>query len=210
MAKYNEIMSRVSVTSEMRERVLGNVIAHQSEGENDAVNRKSGIKHLIQWIPIAAAACFLLVIGIQFNHVNQLGRESVGEALESVVEYASLADLEKGMGFDVPEIDPIPFEVTETGYTNCFGVARVDYYGENGESITLSKAKDTGTDISGDYNEYSSVTEKEIEGAAITLKGNDGTISLAVWNQDGYSYALYADPGASPENMTDMLLSVLK
>lgn len=206
MTKYNEIISRVSVTPEMHERILKNVIAHKKEKEKSAVSKKTGTRRLMRWLPAAVAACFLIVIGMQVYHVNQ---PDIDTTTESIIEYASLAELEEATGIDMPEIVPLPFEVDETAYTDSFGIARVDYYGKNGENITLSKAKDTGTDVSGIYNKYTSVTEKELEGVTVTLKGNDGTIALATWTKDGYACALYVDPGVSVKSMQDMLISAL-
>lgn len=48
-------------------------------------------------------------------------------------------------------------------------------------------------DISGDYNEYAEASAVTVEGREVTMKGNDGTVSLAVWTADGYSYAVLAE-----------------
>ena len=50
-------------------------------------------------------------------------------------------------------------------------------------------------DISGDYNEYAEITTATVGDRTVTLKGNDGKVSTAIWTADGYSYAvLYEEP----------------
>ena len=39
-------------------------------------------------------------------------------------------------------------------------------------------------DISGDYNVYDTVGETQAGGSAVTLKGNGGVYSLAVWSDE--------------------------
>lgn len=210
MAKYNEIMSRVSVTPEMRERVLSNVAAHRQLKQKSSTGNVKNIRGWMRWVPAVAAACFLLVIGLQIYHINQPGTEPIDVATDSIVEYSSLDELEAAMGFEMPVIEELPFEVTETVYTNSFGIARIDYYGAAGENITLSKAKDDGTDISGDYNEYSSVSNETIGGISVTMKGNEETVSLATWTEDIYSYAVSLYPGIPQDTMIKLLETLIQ
>ena len=210
MAKYNEIMSRVSVTPEMRERVLAGVAEHRQLKQKTTAGNVKNIRKWVRWVPAVAAACFLLVIGIQIYHINQTTDEPIDVASEGVTEYASLAKLEEAVGFDMPELEALPFEKAETMYTNAFGIARIDYYGSSEEIITISKGKDDGTDISGDYNEYSSVSEETIGGVTVTLKGNDGEFNLAAWTDDGYAYAVSSYPGMSSDKMTDLIESLIQ
>lgn len=210
MAKYNEIMSRVSVTPEMRERVLSNVAAHRQLKQKSPTGNGKNIRGWMRWVPAVAAACFLLVIGLQIYHINQPGTEPIDVATDSIVEYSSHDELETAMGFEMPTIDELPFEVTETVYTNSFGIARIDYYGAAGENITLSKAKDDGTNISGDYNEYNSVSNETIGGISITMKGNDGTVSLATWTEGTYAYAVSLSPGITQDTMIELLETLIQ
>lgn len=210
MAKYNEIMSRVSVTPEMRERVLAGVAEHRQLKQKITAGNVKNIRKWVRWVPAVAAACFLLVIGLQIYHINQTTDEPIDVTSEGVTEYASLAELEEAVGFDMPELEALPFEKAETMYTNAFGIARIDYYGSSEEIITISKGKDDGTDISGDYNEYSSVSEETIGGVTVTLKGNDGEFNLAAWTDDGYAYAVSSYPGMSSDKMTKLIESLIQ
>lgn len=209
MTKYKEIMSRVSVTPEMRKRVLDYVSSHRNEAMAADHNKKSNIRRWMRWVPAVAAACFLLVIGLQFYHINELKNEPFDVATDSMIEYDSLKELNGAFRFEINEVTQLPFEPSETIYWNAFGVARIDYYSLTGDNITLSVARDDGTDISGDYNEYEYVTEKTINGVTVTIKGDNETVSLATWTQDGYAYAIGAVPGIDMESMEAMVSGIL-
>ena len=60
------------------------------------------------------------------------------------------------------------------------------------EGFRVRKEK-TDEDISGDYNEYETVTAVHIGDYDVTEKGNGDTISVATWKSDGYSYAIDAE-----------------
>ena len=56
---------------------------------------------------------------------------------------------------------------------------------------SIRKARAEG-DISGDYTEYTESKEVDSEGRKVTLKGEAGRYSLALWEENGFSYAVQA------------------
>lgn len=56
---------------------------------------------------------------------------------------------------------------------------------------SVRKARAEG-DISGDYTEYQDIREVDFEGRKVTLKGEAGRCSLALWEENGFSYAVIA------------------
>lgn len=56
---------------------------------------------------------------------------------------------------------------------------------------SIRKARSEG-DISGDFTEYPDIREVDFEGRKVTLKGEAGTCSLALWEENGFSYAVKA------------------
>ncbi len=209
MAKYNEIMSKVSVTPEMRERVLSNVAKHRQLKQKSSAGNVKNNRGWMRWVPALAAACFLLVVGLQIYHINQSTDEPIYVASDGITEYASLTELEEAVGFDMPELEALPFEKTETRYTDAFGIARIDYYGSSEERITISKGKDDGTDVSGDYNEYASVIEEPVDGITVTLKGNEESYNLAICTDGEYAYAISANLGISYEILMKMIQVII-
>lgn len=50
-------------------------------------------------------------------------------------------------------------------------------------------------DISGDYNEYATVTKQDADGRTVTLKGDGDLIYLATWTDGAYSYSVSVSDG---------------
>lgn len=69
----------------------------------------------------------------------------------------------------------------------------VSYQTSDGVELYAVRKAEGEDDISGDYEEYASVAAQTIGGRAVTLKGDGETVSVAVWQQEGYSYALCAE-----------------
>ena len=132
--------------------------------------------------------------------------------LEEAEEYSGfspMAELSQVLGFSVPEVKNIPFEVTSTVYTNGWNeFAQVEYQGKSqDEAVLFRKARGTD-DISGDYNTYSDVKEVTVKEVSVTLKGDDGQYKLAIWQQDGFAYSLNYEPGGSEAVFVEMIQSV--
>lgn len=115
-------------------------------------------------------------------------------------EFSAKEDAEKAAGFTI--------ELPEAmkGYENV--VYRVDAdgklieviysdkdLGEDGAVEAYRIRKAVGADdISGDYYDYSEVNEEtNADGAAVTLKGNDGKVFVATWVSGEYTYAIDVD-----------------
>ncbi len=63
-------------------------------------------------------------------------------------------------------------------------------------------------DISGDYNEYASVTTLEVNNLTITCKGNGDSISNALWTDGTYAYALTASEAMAKEDVQALVSSM--
>ena len=140
---------------------------------------------------------------------NEAGGQAGAMVGNGMVEVDSLAELSKSIGFSVPEVKCIPFEVTSTVYTNGWNeFAQVEYQGESqDEAVLFRKARGTD-DISGDYNVYSDVKEITVNEVSVTLKGDEGQYKLAIWQQDGFAYSLNYEPGGSEDVFVEMIQSV--
>ena len=85
-------------------------------------------------------------------------------------------------------------------------LGEVDY--SDGEN-TLSIRKGTSTeDISGDYNSYSEEGTLTVGENTLTIKGKDGKISLAVWNDGTYSYAI-SGSGLTSEQVSEIAEAIM-
>ena len=76
------------------------------------------------------------------------------------------------------------------------------------EGYRIRKAEGV-EDVSGDYNEYADIYTETINGNEVTLKGNDESVSVAIWSADGCTYAVDAqDHPLSKEAMTEVISTI--
>ena len=220
--KYNELMSRITVTPQMKERVIQNVRMHRQEkAEAEGGSRASGgnrkVLPLWRYLPAVMAACLVLVCGIVLQKSRPIQphtEETSGIDLvySGIEEYSSPEELEDAVGFSMKEArtlaENLPFAAKQTAYSNAAGIARIDYTSPEGEVITFSKAADDGTDISGDYTEYGVVSEETIGNVSVTIKGDRDKVNLAAFSKDGYAYAIDTIDGISRDAMIRMVKAV--
>ena len=45
-------------------------------------------------------------------------------------------------------------------------------------------------------------------GASVTMKGKDGTFSLAVWESNGYTYSVYADTARTSADLLALVKGI--
>ena len=120
-------------------------------------------------------------------------------------EYKSVEEASKAAGvtFEVPE----KFGSYKISYIQAMeGIAEVRF--SNGDN-TITVRKGTGSDdISGDYNEYKSVSEKEINGSTVTLKGSGKGVSAAVWTDGKCSYSVVSDRSLTAKSMESIISKI--
>ncbi len=133
-------------------------------------------------------------------------------------DYDSLKEAEKASGIEIiipAEIDG--FDEVSYAAMNRTRLIQIDYTKDENSYICIRKAEGQ-SDISGDYNTYKEESTFEKDGIPVTLKGNGGNVSLAVWTDGTYSYSImYADlsdgssedsRGITPEQMKELVLQV--
>ena len=212
MRKYSEIMEKIYVTEEMRERILGNISRETSS---------PGCKNprpawLVKWLPAAACITVLLAglaVPAIMHHdpvkepdpVKELGPLT---GSFTISEAADADELSEMAGFEIRDIPLLQEAAAESLYSFLGdGIAEIRYLSENQD---VSYRKSVGTaDNSGDYNEYPSVVEKNIGTEQIVLKGGPDGYSLACWNDETYSHSLsFANPVS--ENTLEKIIRQIK
>ena len=202
---YREVMDHIAVTEEMRERVLQHIWAM------DLPAAKSRTQ-MVWTRRLAAAACFaVLVVGavaLPRIHTPSQGENPPGveHGVWNRTQAASLEELSQAVGFAVEGLESLPFPVAETSYT-AYGeeMAEVTYTGET-QSLVYRKTAGS-TDPSGDYTAYPHVLVLELNTGTVTLKGEEGSYCLALWEDGTYSYSARASEGYSQEQWAQMLES---
>ena len=109
------------------------------------------------------------------------------------LSYKTLSDAEQAVGFSIELPDEDWY--TRAGIQVMRGkMLQVRCPSDEGNGAVIRKQAGDA-DISGDYNEYTDVQTVTIGDVTVTLKGNSGMVSTAIWTADGYSYAvLYEEP----------------
>ncbi len=194
--QYDKVMKNIEVTPEMHNRILDYI----DNLDLDKVPRK--IVPLVNYKKyLSIAACFLiLIVGtVVFHNISNLPMNPPVENIpeEGIVEYNTARELSEAMGFTVKEMQEVPFNIESMQYISYWGeLAEVKYIGQ---SETASLRVERGElDVSGNYEVYSNIKTHAIEGYSVTMKGNGDKYYLAVWQYDGFSYAVQF-PGAVSE-----------
>ena len=214
MSKYNEIMERLTVSEKTKERLTDGIV--------DAEQNKSKVLQYAAARRIAAvAACFILLIAVVIVAANirrpapSGGGEPrssdtaplAGGAAEPAdhtpwgsVLYHSAAELSEASGIPIEDLENVPFEVTETTYQDYENdLVEITY--SNGEDSLYYRVSKGEGDNSGDYNEYTNVYQKEIDGAVYTLKGEGDLIFCVLYRRDGLSCSITSTNGLTPEQI---------
>ena len=138
---------------------------------------------------------------------NSAGITAKGRSIEEVASMQQATEL---TGFDmrIPE-GKAPY-TEKTISVIGEDMIEVNYFKEDPFAVgySIRKARAAG-DISGDSTEYAESKEVNFEGRKLTLKGEAGTYSLALWEENGFSYAVKAQ--AKPmteEEILDLVKAV--
>ena len=78
---------------------------------------------------------------------------------------------------------------------------------QNGDATLYLRKGPGSEDISGDYIQYPEEKAVQVGERAVTLKGKDGKVMVAIWNGDGYAYAVDAT-GVSEAEMTTLVAGI--
>ena len=186
---YDEIMDKIEVTDEMRERILNNI-------QTADLPKKSNVipfSRLSRYLSIAACLALLIVGAVAvpklFHGNDNQPDDELTATIPDIAECSSASELSDMVGFPVTDIPSLPFTATSTTYTSYWKeLAQIEYAGSD-ETLLYRKSMEDG-DNSGDYNEYETVTDATISDISVTLKGNGGLYQLAIWQKDGYSYSI--------------------
>ncbi len=207
---YHEIMEKIEVTDEMRNRILN----HVSRQVSDTPHKVVTFRHLRKMASVAACIALLLIGGTMMKNTllpsqPAPDQEMVGGGY-GMEECKSLTELTQKAGFAVKDISEssIPFKVTSTSYTWCWNeFAQIIYEGTD-NSLTYRKTRGTD-DISGDYNQYDQVSDITIEGVNMTVKGNKDLYSLATWHTKDYSYSISLNEGITLETLLSIIQNTM-
>lgn len=122
-------------------------------------------------------------------------------------EYNSISEASAaaGVDFSAPDVlDDYSISLIQA----MDGIVEVNY-GDEPSEISIRKGKGLD-DISGDYNTYAEVSDVSISDMTVTLKGNDGKVYCAVWNDGADSYSYNTESGFSSETVQTHIAVIIE
>lgn len=212
MSKYNEIMDKIEVTEDMRQRVLKNVEEECSNADNVIQFPSRNKKKYASLVGVAAVAavCIIAGKGIIGNTPTVPDNPEGDVMIQGPVEAGSAQELSNNVGFEISDIKALADKADEIYYSSIGDIAEIMY---STADNTISYRKAPGSDdISGDYNTYVTIVEKEIDGINMTIKGNEDENDVnkffnAIWTKDGYSYSLSFENGVDVTEIEEIINS---
>lgn len=204
MNRYNKMMNKINVTPEMHERIMKNIQETDFESKPPKMYFLQNFKKYI-----SIAACLLIcIIGISLlPNIMKLGQEPPIQAIPDIIEYNSKSELSSSVGFEVKDVQNIPFDVEQIKYISYWNELAESTYLGNNNTLTF-RMSEGNKDISGDYSEYEEVKNYSIDSHTVTIKGADGLYNLAIWRDDDFSYALQLSVAISETDLLDIIQSI--
>ena len=145
--------------------------------------------------------------GVICLNTDPLNRDSGVQIPNPFVEYETLERAAQAAGL------PLTAPTAVNGSDGCVFRAiegdLLEVIYRKGEDETARVRKAPGQeDISGDYNVYDEVGALDANGLHVTVKGENGLVKLAIWNDGGYTYAVSVAGGISRGDMTALVSAI--
>lgn len=159
-------------------------------------------------------------ITVQETTAEEMTTETVkadrGESEESMIglpnpytDHGTLKEAEEDAGFKIQIPDEIR-GVKAVAFRNL-GTEMLEVIYYDGDTEVARVRKGTGAeDISGDYNVYEIEEAADVTGTQVTLKGSADGYALAVWNEDGYAYAVSVTKKITKDEILQIVEEIVK
>jgi len=202
--RYDEIMKKLEVTDEMRDRILNDI----SNLDLEKTSKKTlPFPQYKKYLSIAACFVVLIVGSVFVRNTINFPSEPPVQVAPDVVSYESVGELSEAIAFTVKEIQELPFDIESVKYTSYWGyLADIEYVGLKNTAIFRMAAGDE--DVSGYFDEFTSVERHVVNGYDVTIKGKGDRYILATWYHDGFSYSLQFRELVSEQEMLDAIESI--
>ena len=134
-------------------------------------------------------------------------QEDVGMQIANpFVDYASLDEAAQAVGFDLKVPESIEGCGERAVQVMDNSMIQVIYF--NGDDRIFIRKQAGSEDISGDYNEYPEQFGVEVGEYVVSMKGENDTANVAVWTNDGYTYAVMSDQALPVSEYVDIISQV--
>lgn len=210
MRKYDQIMDHLQVTDDMKARILSSLKQAEKAPASPAPIRS--FRPLKRYLSLAACLV-LLIVGAavlpHWQHNTPEQNEPGIMGVPNITEVDSVQALAETVGFPVSDVPTLPFTPTETDYTAYSQDLAQITYTDQAQTAVYRKSP-LEEDNSGDYTVYTDIQTISVDGISVTLKGDDGSYALAIWQTDSYSYSLSLSPGAATDSWNTILSALIQ
>ena len=182
--RYRELMEQVTVTKEMRARILANIERPQT------FSRPSPRHPLYRWMALAACFALIFTAGITLFRDSTPPSSGMGVGITSPFREASSAEeLSSLLGFSIPEAPTLPFPPESVLY-RAIGDNMADITYRSAANTAVFRKSPGAEENSGDYTQYPTVKSIALPGLTGELRGDDTGYLLACWQNEAYSFSL--------------------
>lgn len=206
-------MDQISVTEEMRKRILDNI----QESNIIEYKKHTAMKRIRKASFLVSAAVIALTVGtlLAFHLRNRTNMEEppleqggTTQIYNGIEECTTLAELEQKVGFKIEDIEKqLPFTPSQADYLSYWAEMAEIQYSDAKQTVTFRKSIGD-KDNSGDYNEYDFETKTVVDQSNVLLKGTADGIKLAVWTKDGFAYSLSFEMAMPQEEILSIIQSI--
>ena len=160
-----------------------------------------------KYLALVLSACMLLAFAACARQPQPAISTDTQQIPNPWTNYASLDEAEAAAGFDLAIPDAVDgCSEKQFRALDADGDKMIEVIYASGENEIARIRKAPGAeDISGDYNTYAEQTSGD---AAVTMKGADGLVQLAIWQADGYTYAVSVENGLTADAMAELVAQV--
>lgn len=145
--------------------------------------------------------------GVIHLNTNPLNKDSNTQIPNPFAEHETLEQAAQAAGFKLTAPDAANGSDSRVFRTMEDKLLEIVYHKEQEETARIRKAPGSD-DISGDYTVYPQASEVSVKGNPVTMSGSDDKVSLAVWTDSGYTYAVSVAGGISPSGMTALVSAI--
>ena len=211
--RYDRIMEHIEVTDDMRQRVLQNLREAQAreageEGQAAPAPAAGGRRTWKRYLPLAACLAVVVAVGAVTLPHQQGQDQAAGPMVTgtAVVACSSADKLSQVVNFTVEDLEGLPFQVEQRDYTAYQAeLAEITYSGED-QTAVFRKSPGSG-DISGNYEDFETVSEVSVSPYVVTLKGQAGAYRLALWSDGEFAYSLQFSSALPEQDWVDLLVA---
>ncbi len=147
--------------------------------------------------------CTLIVVSLAACAGKTSKEEPLMQIPNPFVDYDSLEAAAKAAGFELKSPSSVE-GFSEKAIQVCNG-EMIQVIFLNGDDRLFIRKAEGSDDISGDYNEYSDNGTVTVDGNSVTLRGDDGKVSTAVWTSGKYTYSVSFDTPVTEETMIALI-----